>query len=341
MKSKCATIILNWNGSTDTIACIKSIIDNPEDQTDLIIIDNNSDCEQYNTLREYIFGLSVVDTFANPSFPNNAEVEQSDLFHKRSLKIYLIRMKTNYGFSKACNAGAYLAEQLGYQYILFLNNDTEVTDGFLQSLIGELEAKREVIAVIPQIRYFHNKNKIWNCGGDISKYGNRKYFYANADYRNISDNVKKININFATGCCILFRTKEFLTIGMFTEKFFFGEEDIELALRLKLLNKKMLCDMNSIIYHKVGASISGDQSKLLRKAYIHYLNRLVNMKAYLGAKWYIWMLPSVVKIMLNIIRLNKVSVRQFFRFITAIVLDAYKSESVDKAKFEKILRDGF
>lgn len=341
MKSKCATVILNWNGSADTIACIKSIIDNRVEQTDLIIIDNNSAYEQYKKLREYISDISVVETFANPSFPNDAEVEISGLYQKETQNIYLIRMTTNYGFSKACNAGAFLAEQLGYKYILFLNNDTEVTENFLQSLIGDLDEKSDVFAVIPQIRYFYNKNKIWNCGGNINNYGNRKYLHANADCRNISDNVKKININFATGCCILFRTNEFLSIGMFTEKFFFGEEDIELALRLKSLNKKMLCDMGSIIYHKVGASISGDQSKLLRKAYIHYLNRLVNMKSYLGSKWFIWMIPSIVKIMFNIIRLNKVSARQFFKFTTAIVLDAYKSESVDKAKFEKILRNGF
>ncbi|CAH3814104.1 hypothetical protein AI2799V1_2891, partial [Enterobacter cloacae] len=341
VENNCATIILNWNGSNDTIACIESMNNLQEARTDLVIVDNASSPEEYKLLENYFEKFLLCAEIPAMKMENEVVFTSIKKFRNEDSFIYLISAETNYGFSKSCNAGAYFSSLLKYEYVLFLNNDTEVEADFLNLLLNDLEKDTNLLTVIPQIRYFYNKDIIWNCGGTISKYGNRKYNYSNSHFTEIGHKVNLIDISFATGCCILFRTKEFIEIGMFTENFFFGEEDIELSLRLLKMNKKLKCDLNSLIYHKVGASIKGDRVKILRKAYIHYLNRLVNMKKFLGYKWWLWMIPSMFKIMVNIIRLNKVSFSEFISFVTSIFIDSLKCNSVDKNKFEKILKNGF
>ncbi len=99
---------------------------------------------------------------------------------------------------------------------------------------------------------------------------------------------------------MLMKTKFYINSGMFTEKFFFGEEDIDYALRLKKQQAKVACVPCSIIYHKVGSSLAGDMNKLTRKAFIHYVNRFINMKSHLGFIWYLWLIPAVAKMVLNL-----------------------------------------
>ncbi|WP_338564494.1 hypothetical protein [Erwinia sp. E_sp_W01_6] len=173
----------------------------------------------------------------------------------------------------------------------FLNNDTVVEPDFLELLIKKLDV---ATAVIPQIRFYSNKEIIWNCGGDINKYGKRKYFFSNVNGEHVNFSSGTFDITFATSCCLLFKVNSFIEIGMFTEDFFFGEEDIDLSLRMKERKLKMICEPASIIYHKVGASLAGDQRRLINKSYIHYLNRYINIRKHLGIKWYIWLIPSTL-----------------------------------------------
>ena len=65
------------------------------------------------------------------------------------------------------------------------------------------------------------------------------------------------------------------------------------------------------------------------------------MKTYLGWKWFLWLIPSVTKIIINLIKINKVNFCELCKFTYAIVIDAYKSKGVDKEKFERTLKDGY
>lgn len=65
MENNCATIILNWNGSNDTIACIESMNKLQEARTDLVIVDNASSPEEYKILEDYFESFCIV--CRNPS----------------------------------------------------------------------------------------------------------------------------------------------------------------------------------------------------------------------------------------------------------------------------------
>ncbi|WP_145338952.1 glycosyltransferase family 2 protein [Pantoea sp. PSNIH1] len=341
IKQKTLIIILNWNGSHDTIECCKSLnlsIGLLKNKADIFVLDNNSNYTDY---------VNLEDSFADV-YGDCESLNCNDDFFKNlsliSLKAYrgqgvrLLRSSVNHGFARGCNIGAMFAKKMGYKNILFLNNDTIVENDFLEPLLDSLTHHD---AVIPQIRYDYDRNIIWNCGGILNKFGKRKYFFAKKDVNHVSFPAESFEISFATGCCILFKTSFFSKIGCFSEKFFFGEEDIELSLRLLKLKAKMICNTKSIIFHKVGSSITGSPERLLRKAYIHYLNRLVNMKDHLGLIWYIWLLPSLSKIVINLIYINKIGINKSLSVAFKLFKDAIRLNSVDKFEFERILNEGF
>lgn len=109
MENNCATIILNWNGSNDTIACIESMNKLQEARTDLVIVDNASSPEEYKILEDYFESFVLCAEIPAMKMENEVAFTSIKKFQKDNLFIYLISAETNYGFSKSCNAGAYFA----------------------------------------------------------------------------------------------------------------------------------------------------------------------------------------------------------------------------------------
>ncbi|HCR2230389.1 TPA: glycosyltransferase family 2 protein, partial [Enterobacter cloacae subsp. cloacae] len=137
-----------------------------EDLVNLVIIDNDSNNDSYDYLcdgLEKLFGQPQNITISNHLFDDYKLTAT-----KAYQNVYLFRSSLNHGFAKGCNLGAKYAEQNDFEYILFLNNDTVVEPDFLKPLLESID---NFDAVIPQIRYHHDKNLMWNCGGEISKFG--------------------------------------------------------------------------------------------------------------------------------------------------------------------------
>jgi len=333
-------VILNWNGSNDSIDCIKSLYDLDDCEYDILLIDNASKSEQLHLLEEYFsFNFNVInESFLSKkleSFYINDLIEYQH--PELKAKIYFAKSLVNHGFAKGCNIGVKIANEIGYENTLLLNNDTVVEPNFLTKMLGSLLHSD---AVIPQIRFYEPKNRIWNCGGSINKFGKRKYFFNGKNVDSLINNNEDFNVTFATGCCLLLKTKKFIDIGLFSEKFFFGEEDIDFSLRMLKENWNVVCNPTSIIYHKVGASLSGDEEKQLRKACVHYLNRFINMKKHLGLLWIIWLLPASLKMITNLIKINKIKFSYAIKLSLKIIYKSFKLDGVAKELFEDIIFNG-
>lgn len=126
---------------------------------------------------------------------------------------------------------------------------------------------------------------------------------------------------------------------MFSEKFFFGEEDYEFSLRLKRAKKKMVCCLDSIIYHKVGSSIddvSDDQK--IGKAYVHYLNRFINLRNYFPHLfWHCWRLLYIFYIYFLLGRQTGCSAKVRYSFIKKLLRESSTLDGVDQKAFLTII----
>lgn len=220
--NKVAIIILNWNGLSDTLNCLKSI-------------------KKYTTYKNY--QITVVD--------NNSKNNEAQIIKRRFPHIEVIKNPENYGFARGNNIGIKRAlENEKVKYILTLNNDTEVTDGWLSYLVKTMEKNDNLGSAQPKLVFFENPQIINNAGINIYKDGsglNRKIYQ--------KDNIKK-NCEIFGSCaaCAIYRRKALSEVGLFDEDFFCYMEDVDLAWRLRLHNWKSILVAAVKIKHKHSAS---------------------------------------------------------------------------------------
>lgn len=234
MEKNISIILVNYNGANDTIKCIKSLSKIEYDNYKIIIVDN---C----------------------STDNSVEIIRNSLYEK----CILIESKYNRGFSSGNNIGINEAIKLGTDYILLLNNDTEVEPDFINKMIETYEQTENVGIVTCKMKYFDNKEYIWFGGG----YFNEKNLRINHEKFRLKDNFndKIREITFATGCCMLMSTKIIKEVGLLSEDYFMYFEDADYCIRVMEKKYKIIYNPEATIYHKVGAASGGEESELYLK----------------------------------------------------------------------------
>ena len=134
---KCSVIILNWNGASMLRQYLPSVVAH----TTL------PDCE-----------VVVAD---NGSTDNSLEVLSQE-FHT----VRVIALDKNYGFAEGYNRAIDERLKAGDvpEYVVLLNSDVEVTEGWLNPLTAYLDAHPDVAAVQPKIRSWRNRNMFEHAG---------------------------------------------------------------------------------------------------------------------------------------------------------------------------------
>ena len=185
--------------------------------------------------------------------------------------IRLIRNDVNLGFLRSCNAAARIARG---QFLLFLNNDTQVRPGWLDALLAIFAdhpdagiAGAKLIGADGRLQeaggIVWNDASGWNAGRDQDP-GAGPY-----NYRRETD--------YCSGACILLRRGVFLGVGGFDEQYAPAYcEDSDLSFRLRTIGLKTYYQPRSEVVHLEGATNGRDlrhgvksrqivnQAKLLR-----------------------------------------------------------------------------
>ena len=303
-----AIIILNWNGADDTLACLDSLA-KAEGDFRIYVVDNGSTDDSLACIQGWIDGHNEVD-------------------------VRLVPLDKNYGFARGNNKGLEVAQLCNPDSYLLLNNDTEVCPDFLVQLESFSKKHPEYRVLTPKINFFYDKQKIWNCGGKLS-FGFRKYYYA-GQHNSAVREAEYIPISFVTGCALFFYPELLDEHGhLLTERFFFGEEDFEFSLRMKEQGVPMACVLDSLIFHKVGAS--SDKMQRLGKVYLHYLNRFIDIRVYSSPLFYcIWCVPNVLMCFRYFYRMTH-SFSKTLNLLGRLWRDARKKDGVSKEDFEALV----
>lgn len=263
MTERCSIILLNFNGLADTLACLESLRKADLGDARVWVLDNGSDPAEAARLSHW--------NETTGFFKHRQDVKGYQAPSSRAHT--LLTSKVNYGFAGGNNLVTRLALAEGDREVLLLNNDTVVATDFLVRL-REGRARHPNAVLIPQIRLYDQPELIWNCGGALRWPGRKVYHYAGAPEAALSG-IDDFSVTFVTGCVLLYAPE---TTGLLTERFFFGEEDMEFSWRLRQRKMPALCLPQSIVYHKVGASLPANH----RKSEVFTLRRLVNLRLHLG-----------------------------------------------------------
>jgi GT2 family glycosyltransferase len=217
-------------------------------------------CEMLASLRKVTypnFEILVVDNAS----PNNSP----DIIKEMYPEIQLIISEKNLGFAGGNNIAL---KQARGDYILLLNNDTEVQPNFLDSLVELMESDQKIGITSSKILYFYENNIIQYAGipplHPITSRGG-------------SDGDKEVDLGqyneiketyYPHGACMMIRKSVLKEVGLLYEGYFLYYEEYDFAERVRKAGYKIYYQPNSCILHK--ESISTGRNSPLKT---YYLNR--------------------------------------------------------------------
>ncbi len=215
MKLRLCIIIPNWNGEDLLPDCLRSLKTQSFKQFETILVDNGSTDDSLN--------------FVKTHFP----------------KVKIIELKKNFGFAKAINVGVKSSKT---EYVVFLNNDTQVDKNCLENLVKVADQHPEVISVNSKLLNFYKRKIIDGVGILINEVGQAKSIGWQEEDKGQYDSEQYIF--GATGGGSLFKRVDFIKVGLFDENYFMYSEEVDFAFRAQFLEYKSIYCPKAIIYHK-------------------------------------------------------------------------------------------
>lgn len=289
------TVVLNWKGLEDTLACLASIYEQKAVPAYVVVVDNGSGDGSVDGVHDWLnqnprFIATEVQGLSQPlnrtrEFVLHDREDSIGAGKSRGLpcRFVTIENETNLGFAAGNNVAIRFLIDRRVKYVLLLNNDTVLDNEAFAILVDGLEQCPECQCMVPQIRYAGDPERIWNCGAEWTWLGMPRYNFAEANISAL-DGVGPFAVEMVSGCALIIRTSWLEINGVLSERFFFGEEDIEFSWRMRAMGKgKMYCWPEAVIYHKVGSSLTRRADVgLLPKVYIGYLNRMIFLRGAWG-----------------------------------------------------------
>ena len=237
--AKVAIVILNWNGQKMLAKYLPNVIEYSRQDAEIWVADNSSSDGSMHLLET--------------QFP----------------QVKTIVLEQNFGFAEGYNRAL---KQIDATYYVLLNSDVEVSHHWLTPLIEFMDSHQQVAACQPKLLAEYDKDSFeyaGACGGFIDKYG---YPFCRG---RIFDTVERDNgqydyqqeILWATGACMMIRSKDYWTAG----RFFAHNEEIDLCWRLRLMGRKIYCIPESEVYHVGGGTLPKSNPM---KTYLNFRNNL-------------------------------------------------------------------
>lgn len=256
MMPRVALIILCYNGLEDTLACLASLatLEYPTDRRTIIVVDNAS-------------------TDGTPQ-----EVR------RRYPSVEVIESSANLGYAGGNNVGLRYALAADYDYVLLLNNDTEVAPDFLNLLVETAESDPTIGVVGPTIYYHHTPDVIWSAGGTID-WRRGTSAMRGLDQPERDQYTEAQQVDFVSGCALLCKRTVLEQIGLFDERFFMYFEETEWCVRATRAGFRCIHQPAAHIWHKIRPD---NQAESPRIAYYMTRNRLLFLQTS-GARLSTWL----------------------------------------------------
>jgi GT2 family glycosyltransferase len=241
-------ISVNFNQPQVTLDFLKSVKQNTDpENTELILVDNGS---RENHEAAYLL-----------EYPG----------------LIYIRSEKNLGFAGGNNLGI---EWATGDYLLLLNNDTEITDNLIAELTGEMEQNPEIGMISPLIVFYDAPDVIQYAGFTEMNYLTCR----NAGIGSMEINKGQYDRDsretaFCHGAAMMCRRADLAQVGLMHDDFFLYYEELDWCEKFKRAGKKIWFNGRTKIYHKESMSV-GKESSI--KTYFMTRNRMLFIRRNTG-----------------------------------------------------------
>lgn len=313
--------ILNLNKPLLTIACINSILKSSYKDFEIYLLDNGSTHSNIDEIKRH--------------------------FHSEE-RIKYFKSDKNLGFAGGNN---FLLEKIvpkasSNDLVLFLNNDTEIPDNFLQIISNSTNPKNKEEMIAVRMMRLNNKKEIDNLGVSVYKTclgTNRK-------------NPKKDTLFGPSGGCAAFTLNCLKAIHQktgeyFDSNYFCYAEDVDLAWRGLILGFKPKYIDNAICYHKGGATSGGNFNKFIMYHTLRnqLFNLVKNMQTGLFFRYSLQIIGFQIALLIRYLFSSKIGTllsvyKDFFKYLPSLVRKRkiiQKTREISTKELQKYFTKGF
>ncbi|MBR7718233.1 glycosyltransferase family 2 protein [Acinetobacter nosocomialis] len=185
-----------------------------------------------------------------PIIVDNGSINFDFKIIENDLDCYLIRLYENFGIATAQNKGIEKALELGTDYILFFDQDSTISDNFVNDILNDysfLSRKNITIGALGP-RFIDERNKFYYKSIGISKYGLRTKY----DVSNISEPFHSYLL-ISSGSLVSVDTLK--NVGLMRDKYFIDYVDTEWCIRAESKGYNNYMSAKAIMYHTIGDNI--------------------------------------------------------------------------------------
>ncbi len=193
---------------------------------------------------------------------NNSETEEIFTYYKELSKdpaIRLLKWKKEFNYSAINN---FAAKKARGEYLLFLNNDTEViTEDWIQELLGICQ--RQGTGAVGA-RLYYGDHTIQHAGTVIGIGGIAGHMFVNLPGERTGYMHKAAliqDLSAVTAACMLVKREAFEEVGGFEEQLSVAFNDVDLCLRLREKGYLVVYDPYAELYHYESKSRGAEDSK--------------------------------------------------------------------------------
>lgn len=212
-------------------------------------------------LEEFLPGLVSSTTMvegAEVIVADNASTDGSmEMMAEKFPKIKTLKFEKNLGFTGGYNRAF---NEIESDYFLLINSDIEVSQGWLEPLVEWMDNHPYCAACSPKLHSWHEKDRFeyaGAAGGLIDRFGfplcrGRVMQRVETDYGQYD---QAEDVFWATGACLMVRSKVYKELGGLDERFFAHMEEIDLCWRMQLEGWRVTVVPESLVFHVGGGTL--------------------------------------------------------------------------------------
>jgi GT2 family glycosyltransferase len=220
---KVGIVLLNLNGTADTLKCLDSLRAIDPESCLTIVVDNGSTPDASSVIAQ-----------AHPW----AKV---------------MRREENGGWAGGNNTGIRYALERGAEWILLLNNDTVVDPKLIDRLLAAARHNPEYGVLGPIIYYMDDPETVMTDGCRFNRPGFAGFFERIPVPIAATDPPQVVSGDIVNGCCMMISRRVFEQIGLIDERFFVIHEEADYCLRAVQAGFGCGVISEALVWHKGGS----------------------------------------------------------------------------------------
>ncbi len=223
-------VIPNYNGRKYLVPCLEALYGMTAVDMEVVVVDNGSE---------------------------DQSIEEAERLYPQ---VRYMLLDKNYGFCRAVNEGIQASRT---EYVLLLNNDTEIKKGFVENLLRTIKKSPKIFSVESKMIQYGNHSLIDSAGTYYNALG---WAFARGRDSSAGKYNRRSRTFAACAGAAIYRKSVFEEIGGFDENYFAYLEDIDMGYRARIYGYINLYEPKAEVIH-VGSAASGSRYNEFKTMY--------------------------------------------------------------------------